>query len=201
MPASRLGASVPIILRNYLPRSMMRETGITSAADARGYRRLGCRENLGSRPLSLHGLCWPHQARADCLAGDHLDALAVNRYGQNFTASLDDGSFYARTGIRLDQQDHATPAAGAADFSSQGAVPPRPVNDAVYPLGRNGRQVALAEGPFFPHQASGLVPVRLLHGEAHFLGNFRDSLEAILHGEFAADLRLEHFPIVDAVLA
>src|SRR5208282_5299373 len=56
------------------------------------------------------------------------------------------------------------------------------------------------ERPLFPHQPSRLVPVRLLHGEAHFLRHLGDALEAILHGAFAADLRFEDFPIVDAVL-
>jgi len=33
------------------------------------------------------------------------------------------------------------------------------------------------------------------------LGNVGDALDAVLHGAFAVDVRLEDFPIVDAVLA
>src|SRR5208282_4599239 len=79
-------------------------------------------------------------------------------------------------------------------------VTPRAFDDTVYRLGGDGREVALAEGPFFAHEAARFVPIGLFQGEAHFLRDIGDSLEAILYGALATDLRFENFPIVDAVL-
>src|SRR5580700_8146580 len=90
--------------------------------------------------------CQRSQSRI--LTRDHLDALAVDGHRQNITAGLDDGRFHARAGIRLNQQDNATAAASSADLAGQSAVAPRAVNDAVYRLGRDGRQISLAERPF-----------------------------------------------------
>src|SRR5580692_763398 len=108
-------------------------------------------------------VCWPDGGTAGLLARDHLDALAVDRDRQNLAASLDDGRFDAGAGIRFDEQDDATAAARAADLAGQSAVAPRASNDAVYRPGRDGGQIPFAEGPLFSHQASGLVPVGLLH--------------------------------------
>src|SRR5205823_6062530 len=66
---------------------------------------------------------------------------------------------------------------------------------------RDGRQVSLAEGPFLAHEAASLLPIGFFHGYAHFLGHFRNALEAVLHRALAPDMRLEDFPVVDAMLA
>src|SRR5260370_17697874 len=59
----------------------------------------------------------------------------------------------------------------------------------------------MAERPLLSNVAASFLPIGLFHGYAHFLGNFGNALEAVLHGAFAADMRLEDFPVVDAVLA
>ena len=57
----------------------------------------GCWRAAWSLSPSLGNLTW----QSTSLAGDDLDALTVNRHGKDFCASLGDGGFHARPGIRF----------------------------------------------------------------------------------------------------
>src|SRR5207248_5751001 len=87
------------------------------------------------------------------------------------------------------------------DWSSDVCSSDLVFNDAVDGFGRDGGEVAFTEGPFLPHEASGFPPVGPLKSDAHALGNLGNSLETLLHGALAPDLRFENFPVVDAMLA
>src|SRR5712692_2295091 len=139
--------------------------------------------------------------RAKSLARHDLDALAVDGHGQNIGARLLNGGLHAIPGVWLDQKDHTATATGSADFACQSAVAAGVVDDPVNGLRGNGGQVSLAEGPFLAHQAAGFGPVRFFESKAHLLSNFGNTLEAVLHGALAADMRLEDFPVVDTMLA
>src|SRR5258707_5961191 len=92
-------------------------------------------------------------------------------------------------------------ATGSADFTCQRAVAASVVDNPVNGLRGDGGQVPFAEGPLFAHQAPSLGPVGFFESQAHFLSYFGNALEAVLHSALAADVRLEDFPVVDAVLA
>src|SRR5206468_1201056 len=139
--------------------------------------------------------------RAKFLAGNHLNALTVDGHGQLFGPSFTNGVFHAVASGWLDQKDNTPATARLAAFACQRAVAAGIVDDAVDGFRRDGRQVSLAEGPFLAHEAASLLPIRFFHGYAHFLGHFRNALEAVLHRALAPDMRLEDFPVVDAMLA
>src|SRR2546422_9060291 len=75
------------------------------------------------------------------------------------------------------------------------------VDNAVDGLRRDRGQISLAEGPLFLHQAASFGPVGFFECQAHLLSDVGNALQAVLHGELAADVRLVDFPVVYAVLA
>src|ERR1700747_2294126 len=135
------------------------------------------------------------------LARDDVDTLSVDGGTQNVATGLNDGLFDAVPGFRFNQEDHTAAPSGTADFPRKSAIAARVFDDAVDGFRRNRGQVAFAEGPFFAHEPPRFLPIGLLKGDAHGLSYFGDALEALLDRFLAANLGLEDFPIVDAVLA
>jgi hypothetical protein len=127
--------------------------------------------------------------------------LAVDFYWKDFCPSVLDRGFNPGTGIRFDQQDHATAAAGTANLSSERALPPGVFNYAVDEFRGYGGQISLAKKPLFTHQPAGLVPFGGFQRHAQQLRDLGDFLHTVTDGALAIDVRLENFPIVNAMLA
>ncbi len=137
----------------------------------------------------------------DALAGNDLDPLTIDAYGTDLSASLCDGLFHAFPSFWLNEENHATTTPCTTNFTGQRPVAARVFNDPIDGFRRNRGEISFAERPFLSHQAPGFLPVGLLEGQAHLLGDFGDSSETVLHSAVAADLCFEDFPVVDAVLA
>src|SRR5690349_13985227 len=86
-------------------------------------------------------------------------AFTINAMRQKFAAICPNRGFHARPRPRIDQQRHATPAARAANFARQRALPARSGNNAVNHGRGDRRQVAPAKLPFLADEPAGLAPV------------------------------------------
>src|SRR2546423_3837765 len=152
------------------------------SVELRGWVRLSPRDLRGLRNRDLH-------------------ARAVDFHRQYFPTGLNDGSLNTLSSFRLDQQDHAASTARAADFAGQRAFTATAIHDAVNRSRRDGREVTLAKGPFFAHEAAYLAPVGAFEGAAKKLRDFRDAREVGEHFLVAVDVRAKHVPIIDGGFA
>ena len=106
-----------MLFNNYLSTSMMQEMGKTATPKANPTGSLATARPLSADNHRILGVLTSALAPALRLAGNNLDALAVNRNRQNFSTSLDNSGFHTRASIRFDQQDDTPPATRTAHFS------------------------------------------------------------------------------------
>src|SRR6185437_14361618 len=146
-----------------------------------------------SRPMGL-------PTNATRLPPNNHKSFTSNTCGQNLPAILTYRFRYSLPRARFGKENHATAAAGAADFGSLGSRPGCCLHQLFNQRRGDAWSVGLAQLPFFPQQPCHLQPVGMGDSLMHGTGNFANLFKVAKDLAIAIDMRLEHFPVVNARL-